>query len=60
MLKLILSIFIFVSLAFSSLVFSQVGIKYDINASNPLAVIAAMDKIYASHKRQVIVGQVTI
>jgi len=60
MLKSILSIFIFVSLTFSSLVYSQVGIKYDINASNPLAVIAAMDKFYASPTGQAASGSVTL
>ena len=48
MLNLRLNVAIFLSLSFSTLALSQVGIKYDINASNPLAVVAAMDKFYSS------------
>jgi hypothetical protein len=60
MLKLRLYVAIFVSLSFSTLAFSQVGIKYDINASNPLAVVAAMDKFYSSPTGQAASGSVTL
>lgn len=60
MLKLRLYVAIFVSLSFSALAFSQVGIKYDINASNPLAVVAAMDKFYSSPTGQAASGSVTL
>ena len=60
MLKLRLYVAIFVSLSFSTLAFSQVGIKYDINASNPLAVVAAMDKFYYSPTGQAASGSVTL
>ena len=60
MLKLRLYVAIFVSLSFSTLAFSQVGIKYDINASNPVAVVAAMDKFYSSPTGQAASGSVTL
>lgn len=60
MLKLRLYVAIFVSLSFSTLAFSQVGIKYDINVSNPLAVVAAMDKFYSSPTGQAASGSVTL
>jgi hypothetical protein len=60
MLKLRLYVAIFVSLSFSTFAFSQVGIKYDINASNPLAVVAAMDKFYSSPTGQAASGSVTL
>jgi len=49
-----------VSVTCSSLVYSQVGIKYDIDASNPMGVIAAMDKFYASSTGQAASGSVTL
>ena len=58
--KYISSLVFLVSVTFSSLVFSQVGIKYDINASNPLGVVAAMDKFYASSTGQAGSGSVTL
>ncbi|MDG1952277.1 MAG: hypothetical protein P8J52_06735 [Gammaproteobacteria bacterium] len=60
MLNLRFYVAIFVSLSFSTLAFSQVGIKYDINASNPLAVVAAMDKFYSSPTGQAASGSVTL
>jgi hypothetical protein len=49
-----------VSVTCSSLVYSQVGIKYDIDASNPMGVIAAMDNFYASSTGQSASGSVTL
>jgi hypothetical protein len=60
MLNLRLNVAIFLSLSFSTLALSQVGIKYDINASNPLAVVAAMDKFYSSPTGQAASGSVTL
>lgn len=54
------SLIFFISITFSSLLFSQVGIKYDINASNPLGVIAAMDKFNASSTGQAASGTVSL
>jgi len=58
--KYINSLIFLVSITFSSLAFSQVGIKYDINASNPMGVIAAMDKFNASSTGQAASGSVTL
>ena len=58
--KYINSVIFLVSITFSSLALSQVGIKYDINASNPLSVIAAMDKFNASSAGQAASGTVSL
>ena len=59
--KFILPTIFFCSLAFAQLGLAQsVGIKYDINATNPAAVVAAMDKFSASPTGQAGPGTVTL
>jgi hypothetical protein len=59
--KFILTTICFCGLAFAQLGLAQsVGIKYDINATNPAAVIAAMDKFSATPTGQAGPGTVTL
>jgi len=59
--KFILTTICFCGLAFAQLGLAQsVGIKYDISATNPAAVIAAMDKFAATPTGQAGPGTVTL